>query len=177
MEQHKTQKERLTGIKLLLLDVDGVLTDGKITYTDSGEEIKNFCSKDGFGLRLLIYSGVKVGIITGRAANGALNARCKNLGIDLIFAAIKDKKAALKSIVENMSIKQNEIAFAGDDIPDIAIMQKCGFSFAVANASPEVIEIADYTTTNRGGDGAVREICESILKSKGLWEEILHHWY
>lgn len=204
MKQYNMQT-RLSSIKLLLLDVDGVLTDGKITYTDSGEEIKNFCSKDGLGIRLLIDSGVKTGIITGRAANGALTARCKNLGIDLIFDRIKDKTAALRKIVEetivtksgviketfeNQTITEqitadkietqelhySEVAFAGDDLPDIPVMRKCGFSFAVANASPEVIKIADYTTKNRGGDGAVREICEAILKAKGLWEDILRHW-
>lgn len=194
-------KTRLAGIKLLLLDVDGVLTDGKITYTDSGEEIKHFCSKDGFGVRLLMDAGVKVGIITGRAANGALNARCNNLGIDLIFDRIKDKRVALRKIVDELilldktfecrtiteetaqdnieahEIKYSQIAFAGDDLPDIPVMRLCGFSFAVANASSEVIKIADYTTKNRGGDGAVREICEEILKAKGLWEDILYHWY
>ncbi|MBF0228044.1 MAG: HAD-IIIA family hydrolase [Desulfamplus sp.] len=167
----------LVKIKLLLLDVDGVLTDGKITYTDSGEEIKSFCSKDGFGLRLLMDSGVKVGIITGRVANGALSARCKNLGIDLIFDGVKDKAGALKTILKSLEVEKNEVAFAGDDLPDISVMRQCGFSFAVANASPEVIQIANYTTKNRGGDGAVREICEIILKAKGLWEGILHHWY
>jgi len=166
-------REKLASIKLLLLDVDGVLTDGKITYTDSGEEIKNFCVKDGFGIRLLMDSGVKVGIITGRAANGALIARCKNLGIDLVFHGIKDKRSTLKKIVEVQGIDQSETAFAGDDLADIPAMKQCGFSFAVANASTEVIEEADYTTINRGGDGAVREICETILKAKNLWRDIV----
>ncbi|MBF0302224.1 MAG: HAD-IIIA family hydrolase [Desulfamplus sp.] len=177
MEQYEAVKERLSAIKLLLLDVDGVLTDGKITYTDSGEEIKNFCVKDGFGLRILMDSGVKVGIVTGRTANGALSARCKNLGINLIFDGIKNKREALNKILENQKVKQYETAFAGDDLPDIPVMRKCGFSFAVANASPEVIQISDYTTKHRGGDGAVREICEVILKAKGLWEDILQHWH
>ncbi|MBF0204867.1 MAG: HAD-IIIA family hydrolase [Desulfamplus sp.] len=166
-------KERLSAIKLLLLDVDGVLTDGKITYTDSGEEIKNFCVKDGLGLRLLMNSGVKVGIITGRSAGGALTQRCRNLGIDIVFHGIKDKTAALKKIVEEQVIDIPEVAFVGDDLPDVSVMKQCGFSFAVVNSSPEVIRHADYTTANRGGDGAVREICEAILKAKGLWEGIL----
>ncbi|MBF0389048.1 MAG: HAD hydrolase family protein [Desulfamplus sp.] len=182
MKDTESLQKSLSKIELLLLDVDGVLTDGKINYTDSGEEIKSFCSKDGFGLRLLMDSGIKVGIITGRAANGALNARCKNLGIDLIFDKIKDKKVALKKIFDdhsfiNKRINYSNVAFAGDDLADIPVMRVCGFSFAVANASPEVIKIADYTTKNRGGDGAVREICEMILKAKGLWEAILHNWH
>lgn len=168
--------DRLALIKLLLLDVDGVLTDGKITYTDSGEEIKNFCAKDGLGLRLLMDSGVKVGIITGRVANGALIARCQNLGITLIFDGIKDKTAALRIIIEAQGVDKSEAAFAGDDLPDIPVMKQCGFSFAVANASLEVIRAADYTTEHRGGDGAVREICEAILKAKGMWEGIVNRF-
>jgi len=169
-------KKRLALIKLLLLDVDGVLTDGKITYTASGEEIKNFCSKDGFGLRLLMDSGIKVGIVTGRVANGALIARCKNLGINLLFHGIKDKAAALRMIFEEQGIDSSEAAFAGDDLPDIPAMRQCGVAFAVANAATEVIGAADYTTSNRGGEGAVREICEAILKAKDLWGDILNRF-
>ncbi|MBF0232109.1 MAG: HAD hydrolase family protein [Desulfamplus sp.] len=169
-------KARLKAIKLLLLDVDGVMTDGKITYTDSGEEIKSFCSKDGFGIRLLMDAGINVGIITGRAANGALTSRCINLGIHLVLHGIKNKAAALNEILASQQIDLSEVAFAGDDIPDIPAMQLCGVSFAVANASPEVIKQADYTTSNRGGDGAVREICEAILKAKDLWKDILNQF-
>lgn len=166
-------KKKLARIKLLILDVDGVMTDGKITYTDSGEEIKNFCVKDGFGLRMLMDSGITVAIVTGRAANGALDARCKNLGILLVLHGVKDKSLALKNIFESEEIDRSEAAFVGDDLPDIPAMRECGFSFAVANASPEVKNEADYITENLGGNGAVREICEAILKAKGLWENIL----
>ncbi|MBF0469264.1 MAG: phenylphosphate carboxylase subunit delta, partial [Desulfamplus sp.] len=116
-------KARLAAIKLLLLDVDGVLTDGKITYTDSGEEIKSFCSKDGFGLRLLMDSGVKVGIVTGRASNGALAARCTNLGIHLVSHGTKNKADALSQILTSQQVDRSEVAFAGDDLPDIPAMQ------------------------------------------------------
>ncbi len=177
MAQYEAVNKRLAAIKLLLLDVDGVLTDGKIIYTDSGEEIKSFCSKDGFGLKMAMNFGLKVGIITGRVANGALNARCHNLGIELIFDGIKDKKAVLNRVIKEQGVNQYEVAFAGDDLPDIPIMKSCGFSFAVSNASFEVKQIADYTTKNRGGDGAVREICEAILKAKGVWEDIVNNWY
>lgn len=166
------KKEDLAHIKLLLLDVDGVMTQGKIIYTDSGEEIKSFSVKDGLGLRLLMDSGVKVGIITGRASN-ALKARCRNLGIEILFDGIKDKPAALKTILSHHNIANSETAFVGDDLPDIGVMKQCGISFAVADAAPEVIQQADFTTRNRGGEGAVREICEDILKARGIWQTIV----
>ncbi len=167
-------KKKLNQIKLLLLDVDGVLTDGKITYTDSGEEIKNFSVKDGLGIRLLIDSGVKVGIITGRSSN-ALFKRCENLGINknMVFHGIKDKVKALETIFNNTGISYENMAFVGDDLPDIPVMKKVGVSFAVANASLDLIKMADYTTANKGGDGAVREICENILKATNLWDSVL----
>ncbi len=168
----KKKKAALARIKLLLLDVDGVMTDGKITYTDSGEEIKSFSVKDGLGLRLLMNSGVKVGIITGRQSN-ALTVRCRNLGIDILFDGIKDKPAVLKTILKHHQVARSETAFVGDDLPDIGVMKLCGISFAVANAAPEVISLADFTTQNNGGKGAVREICKKILKVKGVWQTIL----
>jgi len=163
---------KIQNIKLLLLDVDGVLTDGSITYTDSGEEIKSFNAKDGLGIRLLMDSGVGVGIITGRKSN-ALVLRCKNLGIELLFDGISDKLQALDAVMETTGISLDAIAFAGDDLPDIPVMKKVGLSFAVADASPDVIKAADITCAQSGGKGAVRHICERILKSKGLWPDIL----
>ncbi|SLM27436.1 3-deoxy-D-manno-octulosonate 8-phosphate phosphatase [Desulfamplus magnetovallimortis] len=167
-----TKQDILAGIKLLLMDVDGVMTDGKITYTDSGEEIKSFSVKDGLGLRLLMDSGVKAGIITGRSS-GALKARCKNLGIDILYDGIKDKKEALNTILALHNMDYQETAFAGDDLPDIEVMKMCGISFAVADAAKEVADNADFITVHRGGDGAVREICEEILKAKGIWYKII----
>lgn len=162
----------LAAVKLLLLDVDGVLTDGSINYTDSGEEIKQFNAKDGLGLRLLMQAGVGVGIITGRKSE-ALLQRCRNLGIDLIFDNVKhDKTQAFATILAETGLAASETAFAGDDLPDIPVMEKAGVGFAVADAACEVIEKSDITTLCPGGRGAVREICEKILKAKGVWRDV-----
>ncbi len=163
---------KLKNIELLLLDVDGVLTDGSITYSDSGEQIKSFNSKDGLGLRLLMDSGIKVGIITGRKSK-ALGYRCENLGITLLFDGIKDKSKALDKITEKTRINKGKIAFAGDDLIDLPVMKEVGVSFCVCDATQDVKNNSDIITTQKGGHGAVREICESILKAKGLWDAIL----
>ncbi len=159
-------------IELLLLDVDGVLTDGQIIYTDRGEQIKAFDSKDGLGLRLLMDHGIQVGIITGRKSN-ALISRCHNLGIDIIFDGITDKAAALETIIQKYTIPCEHIAFMGDDLPDLPVMRKAGIGISVSDADETVRQHADYVTMQKGGKGAVREVCEAILKAKNLWDKIL----
>ncbi len=168
-------KTKLSNIKLLLLDVDGVLTDGTITYADSGEQIKSFNSKDGLGLRLLMDAGIKVGIITGRTSK-ALEHRCNNMGITLLFDGIKDKSKALSTIASQTKIGLENMAYVGDDLIDLPVMKKVGISFCVADASSDVKNHSDITTTKKGGKGAVREICESILKAKGMWDTILNKY-
>jgi 3-deoxy-D-manno-octulosonate 8-phosphate phosphatase (KDO 8-P phosphatase) len=165
-------KNKLKKIKLLLLDVDGVLTDGSVIYNDHNVETKMFNVKDGMGLRLLMDAGILVGIVTGRAAD-ALHHRCKNLGISLIFDGVRDKAAALDQIIKQTNILKSEVAFVGDDLPDIPIMKQAGLSVAVADAHEVVLQHADMVTAARGGSGAVREVCESILKAQGLWDKIL----
>ncbi|MBU1343044.1 MAG: HAD-IIIA family hydrolase [Proteobacteria bacterium] len=165
-------KTKLAKIELLLLDVDGVLTDGSIIYSDSGEQIKRFNSKDGFGLRLLMDSGIGVGIITGRKSK-ALEYRCKNLGITLLFDNIKDKSKTLDTITAQTGITVDKIAFVGDDLIDLPAMKRVGVSFCVSDACREVKDHSDIITSQKGGQGAVREICDSILKAKGLWDAIL----
>lgn len=163
---------KLKKIKLLLLDVDGILTDGSILYTDRGEEIKTFNAKDGLGIKLLINAGIKVGIITGRQSR-ALTSRCKDLGIDLVFDGIQNKINALETILKHTNISNEETAFAGDDLPDLPVMKRVGLSFTVPDASCHVIDRADIITVLKGGHGAVREICEDILKAKNLWEKTM----
>lgn len=164
---------KLQNIRLLLLDVDGVLTDGAITYTDAGEQVKRFNSKDGLGLRLLMDAGLMVGIVTGRNTSGALRHRCENLGIEMIFDGIKDKATAFEAIVRKTGLAPELIAFVGDDLIDLPAMTRAGVSFAVADASDEVKEAADYTTQLPGGHGAVRQVCETILKARGDWDRII----
>ncbi len=159
-------------IRLLLLDVDGVLTNGQITYTDTGEQIKSFNSKDGLGIRLLMDAGIDVGIITGRTS-GALRHRCKNLGLEMIFDGIKDKSKSIGTICQKTGIPAQQMAFMGDDLIDLPAMTRVGVAVAVADAVTEVKTRADYITRARGGGGAVREVCEQILKAQGLWAAAL----
>lgn len=168
-------KTKLANIDLLLLDVDGVLTDGSITYSDSGEQIKSFHSRDGLGLRLLMDSGIGVGIITGRKSK-ALEYRCENLGITLLFDGIKDKSKALDTISARTGIAAENIAFVGDDLIDLPVMKRVGLSFCVPEAPEEVKTHSDIITSQKGGRGAVREICDSILKARGLWDAILNQY-
>lgn len=168
-------QKKLNRIKLLLLDVDGVLTDGQITYTDSGEQIKSFNSRDGLGLRLLMDNNIKVGIVTGRTSK-ALAHRCQNLKIDLVFDGIRDKAAALDRIMELTGIGAGDIAFVGDDLIDLPAMIRTGICFSVPDAPREVKSHATMVTVARGGHGAVREICEAILKAHGVWDKILNKY-
>jgi 3-deoxy-D-manno-octulosonate 8-phosphate phosphatase (KDO 8-P phosphatase) len=163
---------KLKRIKLLLLDVDGVLTDGSIIYDDRGKEIKSFNVKDGLGIRMLLNSGIKVGIVTGRSSK-AVYHRCHNLGISLVFDGVRDKASALDTILGQTQLLAQEVAFAGDDLLDLPILKKVGLSIAVADAHEIVRNNVDMITLAKGGDGAVREICEHILKAQGLWEGIL----
>ncbi len=166
-------KTPLDRIKLLLLDVDGILTDGQIIYSDTGDQIKRFHSRDGLGLRLLMDAGIGVGIVTGRKSL-ALVHRCRNLGIDLVFDGIRDKAAALTRIATQTGIHPDHMAFAGDDLLDLPAMTRVGFSITVPDAPEEVKCRAHYVTSARGGQGAVREICEAILKAQGRWETIIN---
>jgi 3-deoxy-D-manno-octulosonate 8-phosphate phosphatase (KDO 8-P phosphatase) len=157
---------------MLLLDVDGVLTDGAIVYNNQGEEIKSFNVKDGLGIRMLMLSGIQVGIVTGRSS-GALRHRCDNLGMNLVFDGVTDKAAVLDKILETSGISSDSIAFMGDDLPDLPLLRLVGLPIAVADAHPLVISGSLMTTTAGGGRGAVREVAEAILKARGLWNSAL----
>jgi len=168
-------KNKLAKIELLLLDVDGVLTDGSITYSDSGEQIKSFNSKDGLGLKLLMNNNIGVGIITARKSK-ALEHRCNNLGITLLFEGINDKAKALDTISLQTGIKAQKIAFIGDDLIDLPVIKRVGVSCCVFDAVTDVQDHCDIITSKKGGRGAVREVCESILKAKGLWDTVLNQY-
>lgn len=171
-QRAQMHKERLEKIKLLLLDVDGVMTDGAIIYDAENKEIKQFHVRDGLGIRLAMRAGIKVGVVTGRRSE-ALIHRCRNLGIELIYDGVADKAALLNEIKSQTALSAEEIAFIGDDLVDLPIMKKVGLSIAVADAHDIVKARADIVTKARGGAGAVREICESLLKSQHQWEAIL----
>ena len=166
---------RLKDIKVLILDVDGVLTDGSIIYGDGGSEIKTFDVKDGLGMRLLLMAGIKICLVTGRRS-AALYHRCKDLGIDDIFDGIKKKAAALDVILEKTGVDAEQIAFVGDDLPDLPIMGRVGLPIAVADAHQTVCDKAEIITSAKGGKGAVREVCEAILRAQQRWESILEDY-
>jgi 3-deoxy-D-manno-octulosonate 8-phosphate phosphatase (KDO 8-P phosphatase) len=167
----KNIKEKLKGIKLLILDVDGVMTDGRIIMDNEGKEIKNFNVRDGHGLKLLQRYGVKVAILTGRLSK-VVEHRAKDLDIKDVYQKVFNKKDVFEKIIKNHKISPDEAAFIGDDIIDIPVLKRVGFSVAVADAVDVVKKSVDYITNNKGGYGAVREICEMILKAQGKWSEI-----
>jgi 3-deoxy-D-manno-octulosonate 8-phosphate phosphatase (KDO 8-P phosphatase) len=173
--QKQADIEKLRHIKLLLLDVDGVMTNGKIIYDDRGAEIKEFHVKDGLGIRMLILSGVQVGIVTGRGSP-ALRHRCNNLGIDIVFDGVREKAVVLDDIIRSKAVSSDQIAFVGDDLPDLPLMRRVGLCIAVADAHPSVINEAHMVTTARGGTGAVREVCDAVLMAQGLWEKALERF-
>lgn len=164
--------DKLQNIRMVLLDVDGVLTAGEVIYADSGEQHKIFNVRDGVGIRMLKAAGIQVGIVTGRAAEALLH-RCRNLGIDLVFDGVRDKAKVLAQITEQTGIAAEATAFVGDDLPDLAIMQKVGLAVAVADAHEMIRHIAHMTTSVPGGRGAVREVCEAILKAQGRWDDMV----
>ena len=167
----KALMEKLKRIQLLLLDVDGVLTDGSIFYNDDGREIKVFNARDGFGIKLVIQAGITVGIVTGRSSE-ALRHRCENMGIQHLYDGVEDKAGMLENIATQTGIEAEHAAFVGDDLPDLPLMRRTGMSIAVADAHEIVRQKADWTTRAPGGRGAVREVCEALLKAKELWDEI-----
>lgn len=163
---------RVKKIRLLVLDVDGVLSDGKIYFTSTGEEIKSFHTLDGQGLKILQQTGLKVAIITGRCSKIVEN-RAKDLGIELLRQGREDKFTALKEILAQLPYELEHIAIMGDDLPDLRIMTKVGLGLTVPNAHPEVTKRAHWQSTKQGGLGAVREACDLIMHIQGTYEKAL----
>ncbi len=158
--------ERAKGIKLLIMDVDGVLTDGRIFIRDNGEEIKSFHTLDGHGLKMLQQSGVKTAIITGRDAP-SVGLRVQQLGIRHYFKGIHDKRAAYAQLRADAGVAEHECAFIGDDVVDLPVMVRCGLPVAVPEAHPFTLQHAAYVTRKSAGNGAVRELCDLIMHAQG----------
>ena len=163
--------EKIKRVKLLILDVDGVLTDGSIAYTDEGMEIKSFNVKDGHGIKLLMRSGVRVALVTARESD-AVAARAKDLGIEDLYQGEKEKLSAFERILIKRGISAQETAYVGDDLIDLPVLRRAGFSVAVSDAVKEVREGVDYVTGLPGGRGAVREITDLICRVQGTWKEV-----
>ncbi|MBW1916732.1 MAG: HAD-IIIA family hydrolase [Deltaproteobacteria bacterium] len=164
--------EQARHIRLLLLDVDGVLTDGRIIYTDSGQEIKFFHVRDGHGIKLAQRMGIEVALITGRHSE-VVNHRARDLGITRIFQAVRDKIAILQELLELLKLEPQQVAAMGDDLVDLALFRRVGLAIAVADAVPEVQTAAHWVTSFPGGRGAVREVCELLLKAQGFWNQLI----
>lgn len=162
-------------IRILLLDVDGVLTDGSLIYSHEGQESKAFSTQDGFGLRLLQEAGLELGVITARSSE-AVARRCANLKMRYIYQGAGNKVEAYQEIIRESGCKPFEIAYMGDDWLDLVLLTRAGFSAAPANAVREVQEAAHYTTEQSGGHGAVREICNLILEAQGRYQELLQSY-
>ncbi|MET1255793.1 3-deoxy-manno-octulosonate-8-phosphatase KdsC [Aliikangiella maris] len=160
-------------IKLLICDVDGVLSDGKVYFTDSGLELKNFNIKDGLGIKLLQAEAINVAIITGRQSD-IVTKRAKELGIQLLFQGQKDKRAAFHDILSQLDLKPEQAAHIGDDLPDLPLMKRSGLGIAVADAYPFVKQHADWITEQAGGQGAVRNAADLILFAQNKLKSICH---
>ncbi len=161
---------------MVIMDVDGVLTDGKIIIDANGVESKAFCVQDGSAITYLHRAGMKTAIISGRNSE-VVELRAKELSIENVYLGIHKKMDAYEEILEKHKLKDNEICYIGDDLIDLPILRKVGFSVAVPNATPEVKKHVSYVTNAHGGCGAIREVTEKILKSQGKWDEITSRYY
>jgi len=159
---------RAKKIKLLLMDCDGVLTDGRLYFTESGEAIKVFHVRDGQGLAVWHRAGFRSGIISGRNAKKILEKRATELGIDYIKACSLDKAKDFEDILQDAKVTPDEVAYIGDDVGDICLMEKVGLPIAVADAAAEIFPYIIYRTEKRGGLGAVREVTDLLLKAKNI---------
>lgn len=170
-------RERLTPIRMLVLDVDGVLTDGSLHYSPGGEEFKQFSVRDGLAIRMLLEAGITVAIITGRSSQ-ALAMRCTDLGLDpeLVIQGSGHKRADLVRLMQELGLSGPEIAVMGDDLPDLPMIEMAGCSACPSDAVPEVIAACDVVCGAPGGRGAVRELAELLLKAQRRWQEQVGRW-
>jgi len=161
-------------IRLLLMDVDGVLTDGRIwlqSWPDgTAHEVKGFDAYDGQGLMLMRAAGLRTGVITGRTS-AANTQRAQNVGMEFVYQGIAVKITAYEDILRKAGVREEEVCYVADDLPDMPVLARVGLAVAVANAAPEVKKAAHYVTRRKGGDGAVREVVELILKAQGKWSK------
>ena len=160
-------EEALRRIKLLSLDVDGILTDGGIYYADDGNSFRKFNAKDGVGVNRLMKTGIDVVIISA-GAPGAIEHRARRMGIKHVFTDVGDKLSVLRELSDRLGIEMADVAHMGDDVIDLEIMEAVGFSFTASDAVDEVLDYADIITKNKGGEGAVREVCDLLLRVQNL---------
>ena len=167
--------EQARHVQALVLDVDGILSDGFVTLTNTGDELKSFDIRDGLGMKLVQQAGIKVIIITGRKSN-IVEKRMGDLGVDLIFQGREDKGVALREACAQLNLKPEDCLYMGDDWPDLSAFAIAGMKVTVPNGHVEVRRRADLVTQAYGGRGAVRDICDMILSSKGVYQELLEKY-
>ena len=167
--------EKLRSVKMLVVDVDGVMTDGSIVFDADGGELKIFNVKDGSGLKYLMRNGIKTAMLSGRGCP-AVGHRAKNLGLDYCVTGALDKLPAYRELLEKAGLSDSEVCYMGDDLPDIPPMRVAGVPVAVADAVEEVKKFAVYVTQAPGGGGAVREVADLILKAQGKWDALMERY-
>ncbi len=175
MSAVNNKQTNLSSIRMLVLDVDGVLTDGTIVVDEKGAESKFFSVLDGHGIKMWKRSGLSVAFLSGRKS-GPTKQQADELEIDYCLQGCLDKVASLNELVRLSGVTSGEMAYVGDDLPDLPVIRCAGFGAAVANAVEEIKNAADYVTTRSGGEGAVREIIEYILKKTGRWEQLMRKY-
>jgi len=172
IEQTEALVEKAKKLKLLILDVDGVLTDGKLFFDNQGNEYKSFHARDGHGIKLLRQTGVEVAVISGRKS-ASVALRMQNLGIEHVYQGHEHKVAAFNEIIEKLAITPEQAAHVGDDVLDLPVMIRAGLAIAVNDANFAVKQRADWVTTLPGGQGAVREVCDFIMQAQGTFDSVL----
>jgi hypothetical protein len=172
---HDALRERLAKVQLLLVDVDGVLTVGGVTWNSEGIEQKTFHIRDGLGIKLWQRAGGRTGIVTGRSGR-VVQLRAQELGIEIVRQGVDDKLEVTAALLAECGVSWEHTAFIGDDLPDLSVVMRCGVGVAVANACPELIEAAALVTHLPGGHGAVREVIEQMLKARGAWDAIVRRY-
>jgi 3-deoxy-D-manno-octulosonate 8-phosphate phosphatase (KDO 8-P phosphatase) len=170
MPPTRTLRDRCLAVELLVVDVDGVLTDGRIIHGSGALELKEFHVRDGSGLKVWHGCGKRTGVVTGRRSS-AVEVRAAELGIGLVVQGAADKRAAFDDVLARAGVRPDAVCFVGDDLPDLPPLLQCGLAVAVADACPEARVAAHYVTQAAGGRGAVREVIELILRCQGAWQE------
>lgn len=167
---------RANNVCLVVLDVDGVLTDGSIWTGENGESVKRFCTRDGLGIKMLQSAGIPVAILTGRLS-AQTAARARELGIGCVKQGKRFKTQAWEEILAEHGVTDEQTAYMGDDVPDIPMLQRAGFATVPLDASEEIVPLAHWVSPKAGGNGAVRSLAEFILRSQGKWDDLINRHY
>ena len=167
--------DRCRRIQLILSDVDGVLTNGGLLFDNEGVELKQFHIRDGLGIRLWQKAGFKFGLITGRTSQ-IVKRRAAELGIEFVRQGFEQKWPAAQEVMQSLGLSAEQVAFIGDDLPDLTVIRRVGLGVAVADAAPEVRAAAHFVTIAQGGQGAVRELIEKILKAQNRWDDMVEKY-